>query len=124
MCHLTKPCETCGGSGRVKREPRTNDAGEVDPLDILARFEALCDCCNGSGEVPLLEMTDAYAVFADQGMYHKTTGVISIKDKYGSTVQTPTNFFSFLSKFSYFFPKFHLNDRPFLYIFSMFCRND
>jgi 1A family penicillin-binding protein len=50
----------------------------------------------GSGEVPLLEMTDAYAVFADQGVFHKTTGVISIKDKYGNTVQTPTNFFSFL----------------------------
>ena len=50
----------------------------------------------GSGEVPLLEMTDAYAVFADQGVYHKTTGVISIKDKYGSTVQAPTNYFSFL----------------------------
>jgi hypothetical protein len=27
--------------------------GEVDPRDILGRFEALCDCCNGSGEVPL-----------------------------------------------------------------------
>ncbi len=51
----------------------------------------------GSGEVPLLEMTDAYAVFADQGVYHKTTGVISIKDKYGNTVQAPTNFFSFLN---------------------------
>jgi 1A family penicillin-binding protein len=51
----------------------------------------------GSGEVPLLEMTDAYAVFADQGVFHKTTGVISIKDKYGNTVQAPTNFFSFLT---------------------------
>lgn len=50
----------------------------------------------GSGEIPLLEMTDAYAVFADKGIYHKTTGVISIKDKYGNTVQAPTNFFSFL----------------------------
>ena len=51
----------------------------------------------GSGEIPLLEMTDAYAVFADQGVYHKTTGVISIKDKYDNTVQAPTNFFSFLT---------------------------
>jgi 1A family penicillin-binding protein len=51
----------------------------------------------GSGEVPLLEMADAYAVFADQGVYHKTTGVIAIKDKYGNTVQAPTNFFSFLN---------------------------
>jgi DnaJ-class molecular chaperone len=51
--HLTKPCETCAGSGRVKREPRRNVTGEVDPLDILGRFERLCDCCNGDGEVPL-----------------------------------------------------------------------
>ena len=50
----------------------------------------------GSGEVPLLEMTNAYAVFADQGVYHKPTGVISIKDKYGNTVQATPNFFSFL----------------------------
>jgi DnaJ-class molecular chaperone len=51
--HLTKPCETCAGSGRVKREPRRNVTGEADPLDILGRFEALCDYCNGSGQVPL-----------------------------------------------------------------------
>lgn len=51
----------------------------------------------GTGEVSLLEMTDAYATFADQGVYHKTTGVIEIKDKYGNTVAAPTNFFSFLS---------------------------
>jgi DnaJ-class molecular chaperone len=51
--HLTKPCETCAGSGRVKREPRRNDAGELNPRDILSRFETLCNCCNGTGEVPL-----------------------------------------------------------------------
>jgi hypothetical protein len=39
--------------GRIKREPRRNDAGEADPGDILGKFEALCDCCNGSGEIPL-----------------------------------------------------------------------
>jgi len=50
---LAKLCETCAGSGRVKREPRRNDAGEIDPLDLLGRFEALCGCCNGSEEVPL-----------------------------------------------------------------------
>ena len=53
MGKLTRPCETCGGSGRVKREPRKNAAGEVDVLDVLSRFEALCDCCNGPGEVRL-----------------------------------------------------------------------
>jgi hypothetical protein len=51
--HLTKPCETCCGLGRVKREQRRNAAGEIDPLDVLGRFETLCDCCGGSGEVTL-----------------------------------------------------------------------
>ena len=53
MGHLTKACETCSGSGRVKREPRRNGAGEVDPLDVLGRLETLCDRCGGSGEVAL-----------------------------------------------------------------------
>jgi len=51
--HLTTPCETCAGSGRAKREPRRNHAGEADPFDILGKFETLCAHCNGSGEVPL-----------------------------------------------------------------------
>lgn len=51
----------------------------------------------GSGEVPLLQMTNVYATFADQGVYHDTTGIIQIQDKYGTTVKAPTNFFSFLS---------------------------
>lgn len=40
----------------------------------------------GSGEVPLLEMTNAYAVFADQGRYHSPYAIIEIKDKYGRDV--------------------------------------
>jgi DnaJ-class molecular chaperone len=51
MGHLTKQCETCSGTGRIKRAQRRNRAGEVDPLDVLGKFEALCDCCGGSGEV-------------------------------------------------------------------------
>ncbi len=50
----------------------------------------------GSGEVQLLQMTDVYATFADQGVYHDTTGVIQIQDKYGNTVAAPADFFSFL----------------------------
>lgn len=53
MSYLTQPCESCGGSGRVKREPRRNAAGELDPLDILGNFEGLCDRCGGSGELQL-----------------------------------------------------------------------
>src|SRR6185369_8034718 len=40
----------------------------------------------GSGEVPLIEMTDAYAVFADQGVYHQTNAILEIKNKYGQPV--------------------------------------
>lgn len=40
----------------------------------------------GAGEVPLLEMTNAYAVFADQGRYHTPYAIIEIKDKYGQDV--------------------------------------
>lgn len=59
----------------------------------------------GSGEVPLIQMTNVYATFADQGVYHNTTGIIQIKDKYGNTVSKPVNFFSFmnvLNPFSWF----------------------
>ncbi|MGH7204077.1 MAG: transglycosylase domain-containing protein, partial [Candidatus Levyibacteriota bacterium] len=45
----------------------------------------------GTGEVPLLQMTDAYATFADEGVYHLTTPILSIKDKDSQTVSTPTN---------------------------------
>lgn len=52
----------------------------------------------GSGEVRLLELTNAYAVFADQGVYHPTTPIIEIKNKYDKVVDTkPNGFFSFFT---------------------------
>lgn len=56
----------------------------------------------GSGEVSLLEMTDGYAAFADQGIYHTPYAVIDIKDKYGNDVSdNPQNFFTqFLNLFN------------------------
>ncbi len=59
----------------------------------------------GSGEVPLLEMTNAYAVFADQGRYHTPYAIIEIKDKYGDDVtENPQNglaaFFKMFNIFS------------------------
>lgn len=42
----------------------------------------------GAAEVPLLEMTSAYAVFADYGNYYKPELFLEIKDKYGKTVYT------------------------------------
>lgn len=51
--HLTGSYETDGGSSRIKRELRRSAAGDVDLLDLLGRFETLCDRCGGSGEVAL-----------------------------------------------------------------------
>lgn len=46
-----RPCERCGGGGRVPRVQRRVD-GTPDPLDILSRHREICDKCAGSGEVP------------------------------------------------------------------------
>ncbi len=48
----TKPCPTCGGSGRVKRYPSTiiiDGRAVADPWDT--RTEELCGVCFGSGVV-------------------------------------------------------------------------
>lgn len=44
----------------------------------------------GAAEVPLLEMTSAYAVFAGYGDYYEPEIFLEIKDKYGKTVYTAT----------------------------------
>lgn len=62
----------------------------------------------GTGEIPLLELTNAYATFADQGTYHKATGIMTIKDKYNNTVSAPTNIFSLLNPLNWF--NFSKND--------------
>jgi 1A family penicillin-binding protein len=43
----------------------------------------------GSGEVQLLELTNAYAVFADEGMYHEPKSILEIQNKYGQQVDAP-----------------------------------
>lgn len=54
----------------------------------------------GSGEVKLLELTNAYAVFADQGVYHSPTAIIEIKNKYDRVLDTnDKGFFSFITDF-------------------------
>ena len=48
----------------------------------------------GSAEVPLTEMTNAYATFADEGVFKDTTTVASIKNKFDKqiyTARTTTN---------------------------------
>lgn len=40
----------------------------------------------GAAEVPLTQMTEAYAVFANEGVKVKPTAILSIKDKKGKTI--------------------------------------
>jgi 1A family penicillin-binding protein len=42
----------------------------------------------GTAEAKLLEMTNAYAAFANQGMQFETANIISIKDKFDKTIRT------------------------------------
>jgi 1A family penicillin-binding protein len=56
----------------------------------------------GTGEVQLLELTNAYAVFANQGMYHEPTGVIEITNKYGRSVEEPQGFWERLNPLNWF----------------------
>ncbi len=42
----------------------------------------------GSAEVPLTEMTNAYATFANQGTHYDKTTIASIKNKYNQTIFT------------------------------------
>jgi 1A family penicillin-binding protein len=59
----------------------------------------------GSGEVPLLELTNAYAVFANKGVYNAPKSVIEIKNKYGRKVDEKNWFVSrFLPLFDVFNP--------------------
>jgi 1A family penicillin-binding protein len=41
----------------------------------------------GSGEVKLLEMTNAYGVFANGGTYHEATGILEVIDKEGEVLE-------------------------------------
>lgn len=45
----------------------------------------------GSGEVPLKEMTNAYAAFANQGQQFIVSYISSVKDKFGNAIYTPIN---------------------------------
>ncbi|MEK7571725.1 MAG: transglycosylase domain-containing protein [Patescibacteria group bacterium] len=57
----------------------------------------------GTGEVPLLEMTNAYAVFANEGVYHQPKTVLEIKNKYDRTVETKDkSIFAILDIFHFF----------------------
>lgn len=51
MSPATKPCERCGGTGRIPRTRRRQADGTPDPSDILGQHMEICDHCGGSGEV-------------------------------------------------------------------------
>ena len=42
----------------------------------------------GGGEVKLLEMTSAYSTFAAEGVHHSYSGILSVTDKTGKTLET------------------------------------
>ena len=41
----------------------------------------------GGGEVTLLELTNAYGVFADNGLYHKQQGILEVRDRDDSILE-------------------------------------
>jgi 1A family penicillin-binding protein len=41
----------------------------------------------GGGEVTLLELTNAYGVFADNGIYHKQQGILEVRDRDDSVLE-------------------------------------
>jgi penicillin-binding protein 1C len=41
----------------------------------------------GGGEITLLELTNAYGVFANNGVYHKEQGVLEVKDRDGEILE-------------------------------------
>jgi 1A family penicillin-binding protein len=51
----------------------------------------------GSGEVRLLELTNAFAVFANKGVYNTPKTTIQIKNKYGRTVDEKNWFLTLIS---------------------------
>lgn len=56
----------------------------------------------GTGEVPLIELTNAYAVFANQGRYNEPTGIIEITNKYGQKIEQPRSFWEWINPLNWF----------------------
>ncbi len=45
----------------------------------------------GGGEITLLELTNAYGVFANNGVYHKPTGILEVRDSDGTVLEKYNN---------------------------------
>jgi 1A family penicillin-binding protein len=57
----------------------------ITTLDLVA--DANLSLVLGSGEVKLLEMTNAYGVFANGGIYHEPVGILEILDRKGEVLE-------------------------------------
>ncbi|MDZ7726538.1 MAG: penicillin-binding transpeptidase domain-containing protein [Candidatus Campbellbacteria bacterium] len=60
-----------------------NDMG----ISTLNNDDADLSLVLGSGEVKLLEMTNAYGVFANGGIYYEPTGILEIEDRSGEKIE-------------------------------------
>jgi 1A family penicillin-binding protein len=58
----------------------------ITSLDDYSRFGL--SLVLGGGEVSLLEMTNVYATFANEGIYNPSTPILEIKDKEGNILET------------------------------------
>lgn len=57
----------------------------------------------GAGEVKLLELTNAYSVFANEGVYHTPKSVIKIENKYGQQIdENQKSFWDMINPFKLF----------------------
>ncbi len=76
----------------VKVMQRTTISGALEQADAfgITTLKKASDyglsLALGAGEVPLTEMTSAYATLADGGTYHKRTSILSINDKFNKTI--------------------------------------
>ncbi len=73
-------------------------------ITTLDKFEGGLSLVLGASEVKLLELTNAYGVFANKGVLNEPKAIIEIKDKYGKNVDNTGGLFSFLNIFKVFKP--------------------
>jgi penicillin-binding protein 1A len=66
-----------------------NVADLAHKMGIRSKLQAVCSITLGSQAVTPLEMADAYATFASQGIHHAPTAISNVKDPSGKVVWQP-----------------------------------
>jgi penicillin-binding protein 1A len=56
-------------------------------LGIQSPLDPTYSLCLGTGDVSLIEMVNAYAVFIDEGVWHQPIIITRIEDKYGNVLE-------------------------------------